>query len=378
MKLLLVGAGHAHLEVLRSLATRPAANASVTVVSPHPHVVYSGLVPGIVAGHFGPDAASIPLAPLASAARAALITQHVIAVDPHAREATLDDGSRVGFDIASLNVGGAGASPWVRSDNVVPVRPLERLLAAWRLARDEALHGVVRSLVVVGGGASGVELACAIEHRLRADARDRRPTLTLVTDQPALLTDHASAVGRRFMRILDERGVEVRLQARVERIEASRVLLDSGESLDADRAFVATGPAAPAWLAASGLDCDARGFVRVDDHLRSVSHACVFAAGDCATQVGQAHVKAGTYAVRQGRVLAANIARILHGGDLVTFVPPQRALALITTGGRDAVASWGRWSLRGAWLWRRKTAIDRRYVERYRLERAAIGPGRAD
>ena len=112
---------------------------------------------------------------------------------------------------------------------------------------------------------------------------------------------------------------------------------------------------------ADGLAVDERGFVLVDERLRSVSHPEVFAAGDCATLRHAPHSKSGVYAVRHAPVLAANL-----GGAERRYVPQRRALALIGCGDRHAIADWNGLSVEGAWVWRWKDRIDRRWVEGFR------------
>jgi selenide,water dikinase len=143
--------------------------------------------------------------------------------------------------------------------------------------------------------------------------------------------------------------------------------LEGGEGFDAQAAVWATGADEPTWIAESGLATDPRGFVAVRDTLQSASHPEVFAAGDCATIIGDSRPKSGVIAVRQGPILAGNLRRVLAGASLEPFRAPARALALISCGDRHAVASWASLALEGAWVWRCKDRIDRRFVQRYRL-----------
>jgi selenide,water dikinase len=121
------------------------------------------------------------------------------------------------------------------------------------------------------------------------------------------------------------------------------------------------GAFAPPWLRESGLAVDERGFILVDDQLRSVSHPEVLAAGDCATLRDAPHPKSGVYAVRHAPVLAANLR-----GASRRYVPQRRALMLLSCGARYAIADWGGFSWEGAWVWRWKDRIDRRWVEGFR------------
>jgi selenide,water dikinase len=127
---------------------------------------------------------------------------------------------------------------------------------------------------------------------------------------------------------------------------------------------VSTGAAAPAWPAASGLATDADGFIRVGPTLQSLSHPQVFAAGDVAAYA-QPRPKSGVYAVRAGPVLAQNLRAACEGQPLQAWTPQARALYLISTGERHALATWGRWSWSGAWVWRWKDRIDRQFMRRF-------------
>ena len=146
---------------------------------------------------------------------------------------------------------------------------------------------------------------------------------------------------------------------------------DIAGQLDAGWVVWTTAASAHPWLKLSGLATDARGFVCVGDTLQSVSHPRVFAAGDCASMAHRDLPKSGVYAVRQGPPLAENLRRALAGMPLIRYRPQRRALSLISTGGRHAVASWGGMALSGRWVWRWKDRIDRAFVTRYRIQSTA-------
>ena len=123
--------------------------------------------------------------------------------------------------------------------------------------------------------------------------------------------------------------------------------------------------AGPAFLAASGLDCDAVGCVRVDATLRSVSHDFVFAAGDCAAIEGNPRPKAGVWAVRAGAPLAANLRRAARGRTLRRWRPQSDALAIVGLGDGRALAWRNGVAVSGRAVWRWKDWIDRRWMRMY-------------
>ena len=105
----------------------------------------------------------------------------------------------------------------------------------------------------------------------------------------------------------------------------------------------------------------------VDDHLRSISAAHVFAAGDCATlDSAPRTAKAGVYAVRMGPLLARALAAAVQGAPPPErFEPQARWLALVNTGDGRAIASYGPFAVEGAWAMRWKDRIDEAFIRRF-------------
>ncbi len=337
MRLLLLGGGHAHAVVLRALR-----GGDVTLITPYPHHTYSGMVPGFIAGHYRLEEIRIDLANLAARAGAKLVIGRVAALDAARRLARLEDGTELRYDVASLNLGSIPATAPGSAEHALAAKPFENFMQRWLEARDG-----VKKVAVVGAGAAGVELAMAVAYRTSA-------SVTLYSDRPA--------PARRIARALERNGAALRSNTPVTAVEAGPVVV-AGDARQAFDLVIWTAGAAPLpWLRESGLATDAQGFVLVDDKLRSVSHAELFAAGDCATLRDAPHPRSGVYAVRHGTVLAQN----LRGGELRSYAPQRRALALISCGARYAIADWNGWSAEGAWAWRWKDRIDRRWIAGFR------------
>jgi len=367
-KLLILGGGHAHVEVLRQFGLRPMNGVELMLVSPDRHTPYSGMLPGLVAGHYSFDECHIDLEPLAQFAGARFVQTTATAIDPAQRCVRLADGASLDYDIVSIDIGSMPPAHVIADarGRTTPVKPVKDFLVAWDALIALVREGNVRTLAMVGGGAAGVEMLLAIQHRLRQLRMLRPLHYVLVTDTSQLLTNHARGVRATLTRSLARKNVEVHYATHIVRVEANTLIAESGTRIAADVIFLATGAAVPQWLAASNLALNEYKFISTNKYLRSTNYAEVFAAGDCATIEGKVYPKSGVYAVRQGPPLAENLRRALRGETLTSFDPQPHSLALISTGEQHAIASYGALALQGNWVWRWKDSIDRKFMAKYR------------
>ena len=344
-RILLIGAGHAHLVVLRSLALKALYGARVTLVSPWPEQLYGGMLPGLVAGHYALGEVMVDVAGLAARAHVELVQGTVQALDLARKIVRLADGTEIAFDIASLNIGSAmdrsipGAA--VRS---LAVKPFENFVAE---LNDKTLARVA----IAGAGAAGLEIAMALRHRGIA--------VTLYSGSQTV----SPVLAARLAPVLRRSGVDYRPGMPVDSIEPGPVVMSGPSSQDFDLVLLATGAVPIEWPQRAGLQADERGFVLIDPMLRSVSHPYVFAVGDCAGSRDVPTPKAGVYSVRQGEVLAENLRRDVTDEALARFRPGRGALSILSCGRRYAIAERGGWSAQGRWVWRWKDWIDRRWLK---------------
>jgi NADH dehydrogenase FAD-containing subunit len=349
-RLILLGAGHAHVHFLSSLARGGLEGVEITLVEPCPRQLYSGMVPGFVAGHYTLDACAIPLEPLLKKSVIRWLRHSAVAIDADARSVTLEDGSVHGFDWLSVNTGPVQnrdqieqTMPGARKHGLF-VRPIESFGTLWPQVVDLALSRALR-LAVLGDGATGIELAMAIRQRLP------KSSVTLLTGDVEVAANDPSPVQQQVTRALKRRNITV-LADRAVGITATEVMLASGARLACDVPLITTGAQAPAWFESSGLALDASGFIAADAFHRSTSHPHVFATGDVSSRVA----------------LAKNLVAVVTGAPLVPHQPPKNTLKLLSCGDQRAIASWGSFSAEGRWAWRLKDWIDRRFIKRYRTE----------
>src|SRR5512137_2951567 len=157
-RLLLIGGGQAHAFVLRALAAAPRRDVETVLVTPSDRLVYSGMLPGWIAGHYTLPELTIPLPPLVEAAGAVLMPRRVVGLDLQRKAVRTERNELIEFDLISIATGPAvdfDAIPGSR-DFALPVRPLDNFVEGWMRIHAHALtsEAPVR-ITVIGAGAGG-------------------------------------------------------------------------------------------------------------------------------------------------------------------------------------------------------------------------------
>ena len=367
--IVLLGGGHAHVNVLKAFAMRPEPGVRLTLVTRDLETPYSGMLPGVIAGLYTEAEAHIDLVRLSAVTSTRLIHADAIGLDRARKRVLLAGRPPIAYDLLSIDVGITPALAHIAgaAEHGIAVKPIGSFLAKFAALRERcrAPDGP-RRIAVIGGGAGGVELILSVRTHLMADAAGRAGELSfaLVSDGEILPT-HNPQVRASFRRALADRGIVLHERRKARAVTPSAIVLDDGQAIAADAVLVTTGAAAPAWLNETGLAHDKDGFLAVGPTLQALNDPDVFGAGDCVTLVATPREKAGVFAVRAGRPLAANLRRRARGEAPKPWRPQKRHLALISTGERYAIASRGPFKIEGAWVWDWKDWIDRRWMRMY-------------
>ncbi len=370
--LVLVGGGHTHVQVLRRFGMAPPPDTRLTLVVDKPIAVYSGMVPGYVAGQYQRHELEIDVVPLARRAGARVILSAAVGIDAEEKRIRFADRPPLRYDLASIDVGSTVAGldlPGVRQW-ALPTRPIAELVE-----RIDALVDRIRSrppgspfrIVVVGGGAGGIEVAFTLWHRVGA-GQDRSIDVALVHGWREVLAGYPQGLIDRVHRNAARRGIRIEPHRRVVEARKDSVVFDSGESIRADALLWVTGAVSHPLFLESKLPTEPRGFVRTRSTLQVEGFDHLFAVGDCATLSEFPDTpKAGVYAVRQGPVLIENLVAALEGRPLRSYRPQSDFLTLLNLGDGTALgAKWGR-SFEGEWVMRLKDWIDRRFMSLFQV-----------
>lgn len=374
-RVVLVGAGHAHLYMLKRAEAFTRRGMTLTVIAPE-DFSYSGVATGVLGDRYPAEYGQIDIGRLLDGSGATLVRARLTGLDLAAQLVRLDDGRSVPFDVASLNLG--SLPPPLPGDHrlafdVKPVGNLHRLRAAldaWRRERP----GEVPRLAVVGGGMTGVEVAAGLARLAAATGTTSHITLlasAFVLDGLPLSTSCG------VVRALARHGVRVLVRSRVASVGDGHVTLADGRIEPADFVVNATG-LRPAPVARSlGLPTAADGAIIVDADLASTGSPRVFAAGDCIAFRGSALPRVGVYAIRQAPIIFHNLIATLEGRPSAAFTPQRRYLTIANLGDDTGLAIRGAFRAQGRLAWRLKHAIDARFLAEYRPV-PALSPAGSD
>ncbi|CAM9446539.1 unnamed protein product [Discosporangium mesarthrocarpum] len=407
-----IGGGHAHVHALKMMGMKPIPGVEVTLITRDVMTPYSGMLPGHIAGHYTKEECHIDLQKMASFAGANLVHAEAVGIDCEERLVRCNDGRPpIRFDVLSVDIG--STPKFVRSQDpaqlkhVTRVKPIDGFSARWdaivgRFLGPTPVHhprqlqpgngvnsgsatgprgagGNGGRLMVVGGGAGGVELVLAMQNRLQCLLKERGQdpegvTVGLINRGQTILGSHNKKVQQIFQRILKERGVEVHVGKEVISVKdptptagggLGALVCSDGSEVSFSEAIWCTHSGAASWLQETGLSLTKDGFIEVDDCLQSVNTPGVFACGDCCHMVNHPRPKAGVFAVRQGPPLSENLRRCLEGRPLKPYTPQKAFLGLISTGDRYAVMSRGFLAMEGRALWDWKDHIDVTWMKKY-------------
>jgi len=371
----LAGAGHAHVQVLKRFAASPPPDATLTLITRTRHTPYSGMLPGQIAGLYDFHETHIDTVPLSDHAGAQCRLNTVTGIDRARKMVICDDGEHVPYDILSIDTGSTPNLDRMPGGAVeaIPVKPIDGFLERFEAMRKRILERRAKAhIALVGDGAGGVELMLSVERRLRREVKaaglsGSELSFTLIGASERILPGFPESFAARFEALCERRFIRLQTGSRVTQVEPGKLTLDGGGAVQADEVLWVTQASAPGWLKGTGLELDDRGFLRVDQHLNALGEPDIFAAGDVIAFEPRPLPKSGVYAVRSGPVLAENIRNRLAGKALTAFKPQQTALYLISTGTKHAIGTRNGLVFAGQWVWHLKDWIDRRFMDQFRI-----------
>lgn len=357
-RLLLVGAGHAHLEVLKQLAEHGLSDVDVCLITPSPYQYYSGMFSGFTEGIYTEEDTRVDLRPLAQRAGVQLIQKTAVMIRPEQKKVICHDGSVYPFDAASFDIGSRSLPGSVEHSAAQSIKPNYHFTERMKDLRETPQP------LIVGGGAAGTELALSIQSYKHMH---QRPGQVRLVTSGSLLSDTPKWVRARMKHILKKKGVRVWENEEVKHVADDSIETSRGNKIRHTGVLWLGGAVGDSIFIRAGLDVDDRGFAFVSRTLQFKNYDYLFGAGDCITLETDPDLpKSGVYAVRQGPVLWENLKNHFQRRPLEAFVPQKKALYILSTGDRKGFLIYGAVHAHNHKAWKLKHKIDREFMAKYK------------
>lgn len=347
-----VGAGFAGVSTLKALAK---GGLRVTLVDHNIYSTFQPLLYQVATAGLNPGDVAYPARGFTHHYGVRFRRGELAAVDTAARRVRLADGGELGYDYLIIATGVSAAyfgiegaeknslALYTRRD---AIRLRDHLMAGLERLSMEAVDGQTQDevvITVVGGGATGVEVAGTLAElrniALSAsypEIDQARLTIRLVELGPDLLPPFSPKLRDYACRQLVKRGVDVRLKTQIREVTPDSVIVSDGQSLRSDITVWAAGVAAPPATAHWSLPQGKNGRILVGPDLRVKGEERVFAIGDVALVEDDPVPELAQPAIQAGRHAAQQVRRLVAGEATATFHYHDKGI-MATIGRRSAV-----------------------------------------
>jgi len=367
MRMVLIGAGHAHLEAISRIGNYRKRGIRVEVVSPSPFHYYSGMGPGMLGGIYEPEEIRFPVRKMVEERGGIFHTDLAVRIDPRNKQVRLNSGKILDYDVLSCNTGSTVPDMIVEEGaaDVYPVKPIENLLSTREWIAGEIQRRPLK-IAVVGGGPAALEIAGNLR-RLCGTKSAQPAAITLYAGGP-FLSSWPACARRLARRNLVRRGIDIDETGRAEAIRSHELALQTGARHPFDILFLAIGVRPSRLFAGSGLSTGPDGGLAVNRFLQSPGHPEIFGGGDGIHFTDSPLDKVGVHAVYQNPVLAHNLAAFLEGEPLNAFHPRNNYLLILILGDGTGIFRKNRIVFNGRLAFWIKDRIDRKFIRRFTLQ----------
>ena len=351
---IIVGAGFAGLSGVGRLRK---GGVRVTIIDRNLYSTFQPLLYQVATGGLNPGDIAYPVGGFTARRGTRYTRGELAAIDAQAHTIKLADGRELGYDYLILATGvlanyfgvkGAAENTfglYTRADSIV-LR--DHIMSGFELLNADPDSHREFAITVVGGGATGVEMAGTLGelrrevlHATFPDVDPSRVHVRLVEMAPALLMPFHPRLREYTRKQLAARGVDIRLDTRILEVLPDRVVLGDGQSLPSDLTVWAAGVAAPRPVAGWNLPQGPGGRILIGPDLRVQGEDRIFAIGDIAIYPDEPSPQLAQPALQEGRHAAAQVVRLLHGEPTEPFSYHDKGI-MATIGRKSAVVQLGR------------------------------------
>lgn len=355
-KLVLAGGGHGHINILKELIKKPLKGYEITLITDYKRQYYSGMLPGFIEGIYTEEEISFDVEELCRKAGVKYINEKIVKIDAHEKTVKTNEAGKYDFDYISMNLGSYAKNLYKIGENATYVKPIFSIVEFMRkIDRDvENSCSSSKKMVIVGGGASGIELSMAFRERYR----DMDITVVSKRDILYRFNERTRLKAKQTMK---EKKIKLITNEALKEVLSSEIIT-SGEKHGYDYLIVSNG--------VSGTPIDFAGYeVTEENFLKVNSDLCAneysIAMGDMISIREYPETpKAGVFAIRQAPILYKNLLRMLEGcSRREEYCPQKKYLQVLNCGGKKAILNYADYSLKGHLSWKLKDYIDRKYMK---------------
>jgi len=362
-QLILIGGGHANVQVLKKLCENSIKGLHTILISEHFEATYSGMTPGFINEDFSKEEISIDLQRLCFNAGATFIRDKVTRLDTNNKELQLQNFPPINYDLLSINTGSISNTKKINiknSSNCFFVKPISSLVK--NLSQiDQILKKNKNKIVIIGGGVASFELAFSLKRRYES------PLEITILGKKILNEKNLNKKTKNNLKKIAGNLSIMEYEGEVISISEKYLTLNNGDKIDYDLSLVSTGASIETWLLESNLIKDEKGFIKVNNNLLSINEKNIFVTGDACSIENKPKPKSGVMAVRQGEILKENIFLKLIGKNLIKFKPQKNWLYLIGTYKNYALLNYFFLSFHSRWCWKLKVWIDKDFINKFKF-----------
>ncbi len=362
-QLVLIGGGHANVQVLRKLCMNTVKGLHTILISENFEATYSGMTPGYIHKDFSKEEISIDLQRLCFNAGATFIRDKVVKIETNYQKLELQNLPSIHYDLLSINTGSISNTKGIKIENSSKcffVKPIS-LLVKNLSEIDQIIKKKKSKIAIIGGGVASYELAFSLSRRHKNNLE-----ISIVGKNILNEKNLNKKTKKHIKKISNHLGIK-ELLGEVISISETHLTLKNGDTFKCDLSLLSSGADIENWLSNSNLNKDKNGFISVDNNLLSTNDKSVFVTGDACSIENNFRPKSGVMAVRQGEVLKENIFLKLTGKSLVKFKPQKNWLYLVGTYENYALLNYFFLSFHGRWCWKLKKWIDRGFINKFKF-----------
>lgn len=349
-RLVLVGGGHAHIHSLKHADLFARQGAEVVLIGPDQFHYYSGMGPGMLSRIYKPEQVRFNIKAMIESRGGVFKRGRVTSIDAKNRLLILEGEERIDYDLVSFNIGShvpvhliSGAAR-----EAFPVKPIENLERVRKTVLDRIRKEKLR-ILLIGGGAAGVELAGNI-WRLFQDHHGQAEII-LANSKERLLHDLPEKASRLAENSLSQREIRIIPNFQAASMSQGIARSKSGEEIPYDIAVLTTGILPPSIFFNSRLETSKDGGLLVNRYLQSIKYPEIFGGGDCISFQPRPLDRVGVYAVREAPILFHNLLASLVGKSLKPFRPQKKYLLIFNMGDDTGIL------VKGSFVWKSKLAF---------------------